>query len=160
MHILTHERDPCTQTLELKTVAIVTRDGKRAWRRTGVSKGVLRACLSLSSCQHVLRACHGESGGRTKVSVKTVRRACQPSTVCSTKSNTLITHWSGNMEPAKETCETPWGHPEGITPSAEATSDWIQKIFISVSCIEIWNGSLQQDFLEITADVIPVVKMP
>ena len=43
------------------------RDGKRAWRRTGVSKGVLRACLSLSSCQHVLRAYHGESGGRTKV---------------------------------------------------------------------------------------------
>ena len=64
------------------------------------------------------------------------------------------------MEPAKETCETPWGHPEGITPSAEATSDWIQKIFISVSYIELWNGSLQQDFLELTAGVIPVVAMP
>ena len=75
------------------------------------------------------------------MSVKTVRRACQPSTVCSTKSNTLITHWSENMEPAKETCETPWSQPEGITSSAEATSDWIQKIFISVSYIELWNGS-------------------
>ena len=75
------------------------------------------------------------------MSVKTVRRACQPSTVSSTKSNTLITHWSENMEPAKETCETPWSQPEGITSSAEATSDWIQKIFISVSYIELWNGS-------------------
>ena len=24
------------------------------------------------------------------------------------------------MEPAKETCETPWHHPEAMTPSAEA----------------------------------------
>ena len=162
MHIFTHERHPCTQTLELKTIAIVTRDGKRAWRRTGVSKGVLRACLSRSSCQHVLRACHGESG-----SDQSVCKNCPPCLPAFNGLQHKIKHIDHTLIRKHGACKgnmwDTWGHPEGITPSAEATSDWIQKIFIPVSYIEIWNiwnGSLQQDFLEITADVIPVVKMP
>ena len=69
MHTFTHEQCDLyyIDTWIIKAVPIVTREGKRAWRRTGVSKGVLRACLSLSSCQRVPRACHGESGSDQSV---------------------------------------------------------------------------------------------